>query len=172
MSRTKKILIGAGAALAAVIVFGAITSGGEESTDTGSGTVATQDADAGVGDAVRDGNFEFTVDGVESLGDTVGDQYFGETAQGEYIGVTVTVTNIGDEAQAWFDDNQTLIIDGKEYNADSMATILINDDGFYEEINPGNTMTITLVYDVPAGSSPSAIELHDSAFSGGATVKL
>lgn len=175
MSTTKKVLIGAGAALAAVVVFGALAGSGADDTDSGAsgdGTVATQEAAAGIGDTVSDGNFDFTVDEVESLGTSVGDDIFGETAQGEYVGVTVTVTNTGDEPQSWFDDNQTLIIDGKEYAADSMATLTVNSEGFYEEINPGNSMTITLVYDVPAGSAPSAIELHDSAFSGGVTVQL
>jgi hypothetical protein len=40
------------------------------------------------------------------------------------------------------------------------------------EVNPGNAVDIACVYDLPMGTTPAAIELHDSALSGGATVKL
>jgi hypothetical protein len=40
-------------------------------------------------------------------------------------------------------------------------------------LNPGLGIANTMVaFDVPVGSVPDAIELHDSAFSGGATVSL
>ena len=84
----------------------------------------------------------------------------------------MTVQNIGDEAQFFMESDQTLLIDAKEFSADSTATYMHNSDGMITEINPGNAITITVVYDVPAGSQADAIELHDSAFSGGVTVSL
>lgn len=45
-------------------------------------------------------------------------------------------------------------------------------DLFAEEINPGNTATGTIVFDVPKGRQIVEAELHDSALSGGVTVDL
>jgi hypothetical protein len=39
-------------------------------------------------------------------------------------------------------------------------------------INPGNSVDEQLVYDLPVGTQPAAIELRDSTLLGGATVKL
>lgn len=45
-------------------------------------------------------------------------------------------------------------------------------ESFLNTINPGNSVDGTLVFDVPEGLAPAAVELHDSPFSGGATVTL
>jgi hypothetical protein len=129
---------------------------------------------ATVGDAVRDGNFEMVVDSVQTGVDSVGGE-FGETAQGEFTIVTMTVTNIGDEPQTFMDDAQKGIdSQGREISADTTAGLYANDDGqgFYEEINPGNTITVNVVYDLPTGETLQTVELHDSAFSGGVAVSL
>jgi hypothetical protein len=44
--------------------------------------------------------------------------------------------------------------------------------GDMQAINPGLGLDTVVSFDVPVGSSPGAIELHDSAYSGGAQVKL
>ena len=46
------------------------------------------------------------------------------------------------------------------------------DQTFLEQINPGNRVTGTLIYDVPEGTKLTSIELHDSVFSGGVKVPL
>ena len=54
-----------------------------------------------------------------------------------------------------------------------MAAMSIDgNDVFLNQINPGNTVKGVLVYDMPKGAVPASIELHDSMFSGGATVSL
>ena len=40
------------------------------------------------------------------------------------------------------------------------------------DINPGNSINATASFDIPAGTPPGTIELHDSAFSGGVEVQL
>jgi hypothetical protein len=45
-------------------------------------------------------------------------------------------------------------------------------ESFFTEINPGNSVDGVLVFDVPEGLSPTAIELHESMFSSGALVSL
>jgi hypothetical protein len=37
---------------------------------------------------------------------------------------------------------------------------------------PGNSLTGTVVFDIPVDAVPASLELHDSLFSGGVTVTL
>lgn len=101
-------------------------------------------------------------------------EFLEKTAQGVFCITDVNVTNIGDEAQTFFGDNAYLFNEaGQKYNADTEAAIYMDDtNSFLEEINPGNSLAAKVVFDVPAGTVPASIELHDSAFSGGVTVAL
>lgn len=151
-------------------------------TSANAGTKATKSeapkAPAGprIGTKVRDGKFEFVITGVKEGGTQIGDSSFGEKAQGVFQLVDVTVTNIGDEPQTMFDSNQKVKdAQGREFSPNSMAAIQLDDDGntiWLQEINPGNTVQGTLVYDMPKGSKPVSIELHYSMFSGGVEVSL
>ena len=40
------------------------------------------------------------------------------------------------------------------------------------DINPGNSIQVELAFDVPPGTNPAELELHDSMFSGGISVRL
>ncbi|MFE6923792.1 DUF4352 domain-containing protein [Nocardia sp. NPDC057663] len=128
---------------------------------------------APAGSEVRDGKFSFLVTGVEEPVTVIGtNDILKEQAQGEFIQVHVDVTNVGNEAQYYFGSNQKLIDDqGREFANDTSAEINVNDH-LTEEINPGNKVSITLVFDVPQGTVPAAVEFHDSAFSGGVRVAL
>jgi hypothetical protein len=135
---------------------------------------ATDDADFQIGQPAADGKFNFVVNGVDCSQTQIGNQYMNTTAQGQFCIVDVTVTNIGDKPQSFFGDNATLFnAQGQEFSADSEASIYLEDSSsLYEEINPGNTVSSKVIFDVPAGMVPTSIELHDSAFSGGVTVAL
>jgi hypothetical protein len=89
--------------------------------------------------------------------------------------VHVTVTNIGTESAMFTSANQTLLdAQGREFEADAGAAVMNvpDSESFLTEINPGNSVDGVLVFDVPEGLSPAAIELHESAFSDGATASL
>ncbi len=133
-----------------------------------------ESSDPGLGQAAADGDFSFVVNGVDCSLTEIGTQYFSTTAQGQFCVVDVTISNIGDEAQSFFGDNATLFnAQGQKFSADSEAAIYLDDSSsLYEEINPGNSLNSKVVFDVPAGTAPTKIELHDSAFSGGVTVNL
>lgn len=135
---------------------------------------AAADVLPGVGTPARDGKFEFTVTGVETGVATIGSDVLGATAQGQFALVSVTVANIGDEAQSFFGDNATLVdTQGREHSADSSAAIYLeNSESFFTEINPGNAVDAVVVFDIPADAVPATLELHDSMFSGGVTVSL
>ncbi|KAF0846312.1 DUF4352 domain-containing protein [Nocardia caishijiensis] len=128
---------------------------------------------APVGTEVRDGKFAFTVTRVDPPVHTVGDNpYLRKTAQGEFVLVHIDVTNTGDVAQQYFGSNQKLIDDqGREFANDTAAEINVNDE-LVAEINPGNKISMVLVFDVPTGTNAAAVEFHDSAFSNGARVAL
>lgn len=187
-----KILTGLGGLVAVIVVITVATSGGgsgggDTATDAagapasaGNGSAAAPSAKApasalpGIGRPVRDGKFEFTVRAVRDGGTTVGPEFLQERAQGTYTLVDLTVRNTGDEAQSLDVSAQKLMTpSGSQLSADTGATISFNDGAiFYEQINPGNSLDVTIVYDVPAGTTPASIDLHDSVFSGGATVSL
>jgi hypothetical protein len=52
-----------------------------------------------------------------------------------------------------------------------MAAYSMNEDVILD-LNPGFSATITVPFDVPVGTVPDAIELHNSAFSGGVKASL
>jgi hypothetical protein len=183
------------AALFVVAVIGSATGGGNKAEETAA--AGTPDAPAvvdgaapaeeaasepaesepampGLGQPAADGDFSFVVSGVDCALTEIGNEYFGTKAQGQFCIVDVAVTNIGDSAGSFFGDNSKLLnAEGQEFSADTEAAIYLEDsDSLYEEINPGNTLNSKVVFDVPAGTTPTAIELHDSAFSGGVTVAL
>jgi hypothetical protein len=129
----------------------------------------------GIGTPARDGKFEFTVNGLECGETRVGDEIFGEDAQGHFCLLNVRVQNIGDERQFLAADAQTLLDDqGTEYSASTSATFALDPEGntIFEDINPGNAVEGVIVFDVPQGAQITRAELHDSVFSGGVVVDL
>ncbi|MGV0677980.1 DUF4352 domain-containing protein [Mycolicibacterium fortuitum] len=125
---------------------------------------------------VRDGKFEFVVKTVQPGLAEIGDNpYLREKAQGQFVIVTLSVQNIGDRAQGFSPSNQKLIdTQGRSFESDSSAQIALGDSDIpvWDDINPGNAVDVSLVYDMPVGAAPARIELHDSMFSGGVTVEL
>lgn len=184
MSTGMKIGLVVGAGVLALIVLGN-TSSNDKSTDTKSNSttstssfrdrststpakpVADDDTPAPAGSTVRDGKFEFQVLGVERGITQIDDAFSPEIAKGEFFIVNLRVTNIGDEPRSFSARSQKLIINGNEYEA---TTIIKN--GFMENINPGLGIDAQAVFDIPPGAQPTAIECHDSSFSGGALLAL
>ncbi|WP_277212019.1 DUF4352 domain-containing protein [Isoptericola croceus] len=195
-----KVLTGLGALVGVAIVGAALGGGDEEPVVPDGGAQVVEDAPAaastdeggadaeaaepaeepveselpGLGDAVRDGKFEFTVTELEDGVEQIGNDFLNETAQGQYVLVHVTVENIGDEAQ-YFDGSSQKLVDteGRTHSADSSAAIYLDDsNSFLNEINPGNTVDGVVVFDLPKKATPATLELHDSMFSGGVEVSV
>ncbi|MFI9536895.1 DUF4352 domain-containing protein [Nocardia fusca] len=132
-----------------------------------------EDAVPGPGTPVRDGQFEFRVTAVDPPVSSVGSGILEENALGEFIVVHVDVTNTGDEPRSYFDSNQKLFDDrGREFANDSQAGWRLDSESIMLDLNPGFTIQVAIVFDVPVGTVPAAIEFHDSMLSGGATVAL
>lgn len=163
------------------------TAASKTGTSAGGGTASTTKSTAekkaaqktekktpGIGDEVRDGKFAFTVTKVETGVKSVGDQYLGEKAQGQFVLVHLKVENIGKKPQTFWGSNQTLTdTQGRQFDADDEAAIYLDEsNALMEDVNPGNTVKGVVVFDVPKGAKLKTLELHDSAFSGGVTVSL
>jgi Domain of unknown function (DUF4352) len=182
----------AGGLIVLIIVAGALGGGNKSSPGTGAGATtnpspansqasqaAATTAVPGIGDKVRDGKFQFVVLRV-SHRKSVGDTQFGlgETAQGVFTVISLKVTNIGSEPQT-LDDSAQYVYDasGRKFSADSAADIDLsgaNGQGstWLNDINPGNTVTGKIAFDMPVGDKAVKIDLHDSIFSNGVTVRL
>ena len=116
------------------------------------------------------------VTGVESGVSEVGDNpYLTEKAQGQFAIVSMTVKNISDKPQSFVPSAQKLVdTEGRSFENSSMAQIALggSDIPVWDNINPGNSVEVKVVFDMPADATPVSIELHDSLFSGGVTVRL
>jgi hypothetical protein len=169
------------AAIALIVIIVIATSGGESgssssSSDGGSSSSGSGSSDNAVGlnQAARDGKFEFTVTGQDCSQNTIGEAPLSKTAQGTFCVVSLTVKNIGNEAQLLDASSQkALDAAGNEYSADSSAAMYLGDTNtFLNQLNPGSTVNGQIAYDVPVGTQLTKLELHDSPFSGGVTVNI
>jgi hypothetical protein len=154
----------------------ALGGGGSSSATGGSGSGSdTGNAPVGLNQPARDGKFEFVVQSIQCGIPSIGDSVLGKKAQGQFCEVHMTVKNIGNEAQL-FDDSNMFAYNaaGQKYDADSEAGIYLGDAGnaFLNNINPGNTVTGIVVFDIPTNQKITKLELHDSAFSGGVIVAV
>ncbi len=132
---------------------------------------------AKIGESARDGKFEFTVKGIKCNEPSVTDNsgYFTKTAQGQYCLLTLSVKNIGDQQQYFSQGDQKLLnVSGQQFSVDTSATLTKsnNADIWLAQINPGNSVEGTLVFDLPKDQAPVAAQLHDSAFSSGIKIDL
>lgn len=160
-------------------VIGTAANGGSSTNTTnGGGSSANSDTakNAKLNEAAVDGKFEFTVASIECGKPNVGSNpYLQKTAQGQFCLLNMTVKNVGDQAQTFDSSNQYLFdASGAKYSADSQASLYANPENstFLNQINPGNSVTGAIVFDVPKDKTPITAELHDSIFSGGVKVAL
>jgi hypothetical protein len=83
------------------------------------------------------------------------------------------VRNLDDQSQEFAPNNQLLVdSDGHTYAADAEAAVAMNRTSMVVKVNPGANITVKVPFDVPAGTIPTAIELHDSVFSNGVRVQV
>ncbi|WP_433195127.1 protein kinase domain-containing protein [Nocardia sp. CA-107356] len=170
------------AGCAALVAFGNTGSGG--GSRTADPSVAVRDGDtaqsaeppapvlSGLNTPVRDGKFEFVVTAVDSGVSRIGLQ----NASGSYSVVTVAVRNISDEPKWFLPLGQRLVdTQGREVDHNAIATMWQTTQrryGYSFELQPGQSATTQLVFDIPHDAAPSQLELHDFMLSNGATINL
>jgi hypothetical protein len=150
------------------------SSGGAAQSSSTASTMPTLNQPA------NDGKFSFTVTSFK-CGETQitqpDDSYQTSQAQGQFCVMDLTVKNIGSVAQD-FDPSSQYIYDNanKQYSSSSDATITANptssDFSVLDTVNPGVSVSGIVVFDIPAGTSPTYVMLHDSGASNGVKVSL
>jgi Domain of unknown function (DUF4352) len=182
----------------AIVVFGVLASlnngdhgGGQGGSDSGrdssdyqGGTGVTQSqggsgSQAGRAPAhapfapVRDGKFEFRVTRFGCGPRVLGSGATAVRAQGKFCLLTMRVRNIGREPQNVDANAQYLYaVGGSRNQVDAGATLRAGSRLPLARVNPGNSVSGTLVYDVPTSFRPHAIEVHDSPLSRGVRLPL
>jgi hypothetical protein len=84
--------------------------------------------------------------------------------------VSVQVVNVGKEARVLYPGQQKVFDDDDELHA---GTRLLDESGKETapvRVGPGDSFTGTLVFELPKGSAPAGVELHDSGLSAGVRV--
>ena len=131
----------------------------------------------GLNQWARDGSLAFKVTSINCGKKTVTSDggFQTDKAQGIFCVLYITIKNIGKQAQTPFDSTQFLYdMQGRQYSADTSADIDLNAGPIWQftNLNPGLTISGTLWYDVPVGTRIASLQVHDSAFSNGATISL
>ncbi|HET7516451.1 MAG TPA: DUF4352 domain-containing protein, partial [Actinomycetes bacterium] len=128
----------------------------------------------GPGDPVRDGQFEFVVRSVECGKTSVGGDVAPRPALEQFCLVRLEVENTGRVGRTFAGGYQRLFDDaGNRHDPDLEATARHGDLQLVStQLNPGQRLEGSLVYDVPDPVLLDRVELHDGAFSGGVTVEL
>ena len=121
------------------------------------------------GSVLHDGDLEFVVTEVSAPADWRGNP----RPKGQWVIATMTVRNLDDESQEFAATNQKLIdSDGHIYAADTAAAVSMNKSSMVVTMNPGGNITMKLPFDVPTGTLPTAVELHNSVFSEGIRIRV
>ena len=98
---------------------------------------------------------------------------FRQTANGQFCLLELSVTNTGDQGRRFLAGAQGLLnYEGGRLAPSNEATVLADADSVNEEINPGLSITATVVFDI---SDPGDIEfahLKDAPLSQGVRVRL
>lgn len=133
---------------------------------------------APAGSTVRDGPMEFRVESVtrsKTVGDPSGNPYLTSTADGEFVVISLSIRNVGDETVNYFGHNQNLIdADGRAHDAAHDADTIMNagDGNPMGAIEPGAELRVRLGFDLPPGTPLLALELHSADQSDGTLVHI
>lgn len=141
---------------------------------------AKQTAPSPIGATVSDAGFNFVVNSFKCGENeiTTGEGLVSRaTAQGQFCRLNITVTNTGNTASRIRAYSQYLFNAKEqrfEYDAHATSTAAGNYMGaeINDDINPGNSVTADIVFDVPVGDIPTIAELHGDTDSLGARVNL
>ena len=191
MAKRRGLLIGLGAVAVLVLIAGAVLGVMlMMKSDAGSVTVTHRQAQAqapvtdageegptepqaaGVSEEVRDGDFAFVVKGVRTA-DVIGDPKFPEltkTAEGEYVIVALTVTNVSADPHSFFASFITLSDGTTVFASDDEAWLYLGDT--VADVGPGRSIETEVVFDVPRGTNLESIWLRGGPLSEGVAVAV
>jgi len=139
------------------------------------GSPAAPAARPQVGVPVRDGQLEFVLKRWRCGETQIGHGIWKHRARGQYCLADLQVRNIGQDSRTLFEPLlKVRDADGKRYEADARGRFYLGDDtqNLWDSVDPGNTVSGTAAFDVPASTRPVELELHDGLLSGGTRLLL
>ena len=81
--------------------------------------------------------------------------------------------NVKQDARTLFEPFQKLHDSaGEKHSAEVAARLYYRDQTLWDQLRPGDSVSGTMVFDIPADRKAVALELHDGIASGGVTVRL
>lgn len=117
--------------------------------------------DSGCNNPYNPPDFTITVEGVETGIPSVGNEYLGAKAQGQFVVVSASILNNGDKAETFFTDSMKIIDDqGRQHSYSTDAALYLEGSWVLDKINPGNTLSGKFVFDIPADSVPTKVLLE------------
>jgi hypothetical protein len=131
---------------------------------------ATTAQQAEMGDAVKAGDWQFTVTDLDCGESEVGDDDRTKEADGEFCLLEISAKNNGDsEGTVPGDDQKLSDDDGKTYRSDLEAALYDDPDSnlFADGVDPGDTARGTVVFDVPKKVTITGVTLTGGGGSGG-----
>jgi len=132
-----------------------------------------EESEQGVADAAVDGQFTFVVESFECGESEVNSGIFKETADGEFCLLDLTVTNTGDQGRHFLAGIQGLFsYAGGRLTPSNEATVILNAEAINEEINPGLSISATVVFDIADPDEIEFAHLKDAPLSQGVKVRL
>lgn len=129
----------------------------------------------GLNTPVTVGSLEFTALGITEIGTTIGESPLSQDAQGTFLQLDLKVANVGNKSETFLDTYVKLVdAAGNTYDADSMAAVYLQSDAktWLSGINPGNAVEGPVIFDVPVGTQPVAVQVTDNMFKKGETIEL
>jgi hypothetical protein len=128
-----------------------------------------------IGQVAKDGNFAFTVTGVQCGLTTLGTAPISSTAPAgtQWCLATMNVKDDKNGAGTFGASDQKAIDGhGRQLSPDAGSVIYLpNDDqAIFATVNPGVSISVVIPFQLPIGGKITKLELHDSPFSGGVTV--
>ncbi len=125
----------------------------------------------GVGTAVRDDQLEFVANKISCGEDHVGDGILARHPSGQFCLVDIKITNVGTVERTLNSSDQYLrTLDGERHTADYWSRLWLQ-DGVWDTIEPGATVTGTIPFDIPVDAKLQDVELHERPESQGVTIK-
>lgn len=122
------------------------------------------DAPAGIGTPVQVDDLQLVVTGIERGQPQIEDSYIRAEAQGEFVIVSVEITNVGDaEMTALASEYELVGADGRRF-AVSDEPWFVDDNLLIEGVNPGNTWSGVVIFDVPEGQELTSLEVTHGWF--------
>jgi uncharacterized protein (UPF0333 family) len=158
-----------------IVIYAAIKSSHSTTNSAAPRVTATTQSVVPAGQQAVDGDLGFTVTNIaysKTAGDPSNPPYITSTAQGVYVIITVTIRNVGNKVQSYFASNEKLIdSSGRQYSFDSTGDLWANKSPVLP-MAPGGLASTKMVFDVPEGTQPTQLELHQSLLSTGVKLNL